>query len=80
MRKLEVLTKEQRIGLISLHVQEAPTDELFAEPVAETDDDSITFKILLLVVGILLIIVAVLLIANTWVTKKHLQANIIDRD
>ena len=77
---MAVLSKEQRIGLISLHVQETPTDELFVEPVPETDDDSITFKILLLVVGILLIIVALLLIANTWVTRKHLQANILDRD
>ena len=50
------------------------------EPVVESSDDSMTFKILLLVVGVLLIIVAALLMANSWVTRKHLRANLIDRD
>ena len=78
--KLEVLSKEQRHGLISLAVQEKQTEELFDIPVTDSDDSSMTFKILLLIVGVLLIIVAGLLIANTWVTRKHLRANLYDRD
>ena len=77
---MTVLSKEQRHGIISLNIQEKPTIEVFYEPLPEAGDGSDTFKILLLVVGILLIIVAMLLMANSWVTRKHLRANLIDRD
>lgn len=80
MVKLEVLSKEQRIGLISLAQQEELTAEKFVSAPAAVSDDTTTFKVLLLVVGVLLIIVAALLMANTWVTRKHLRMNINDRD
>ena len=44
----------------------------------ESNDD--TFKILLLVVGVLLLIVSGLLLANTWVTRKHVNANEEDQN
>ena len=43
----------------------------------EEDD---TFKYLLLVVSGLLIIVSCLMLANTWVTRKHSDMNIEDHD
>ena len=38
----------------------------------EEESDNKTFKILLLVVGVLLLVVGALMLANTWVTRKHL--------
>ena len=47
-------------------------------PAAESED--VTFKVLLLTVGSLLIIVAILLLANTWVTRSHMNSTIADRN
>lgn len=49
---------------------------MLAEPFKEKEEiqsDDKTFKVLLLVVGILLIVVAGLMLANTYVTRKHLN-------
>ena len=49
--------------------------ETFKQEV-EQKKDNVTFKILMLVVGVLLIIVAVLMILNTYVTRKHIQNSV----
>jgi len=57
--------------------QQTLTDETNSKKKEVVGDDS-TFKVLLLVVGLLLIVVAGLMLANTYVTRKHLQTNMVE--
>ena len=45
--------------------------ESFIEEIVEVKEDD-TFKYLLLTVGGLLVVVSILMLANTYVTRKHL--------
>ena len=53
--------------------------EVFKEPEIEVASDD-TFKYLLLTVSGLLIIVSCLMLANTWVTRKHMNQATDDRE
>ena len=53
--------------------------ETFKEPVIEVASDD-TFKYLLLTVSGLLIIVSCLMLAKTWVTRKHMNQGLDDRE
>ena len=77
--KIKVQSKYQRGVLISKTSERPLTSEVHVEPVVEVAGDD-TFMILLLTVGCLLIVVSGLMLANTWVTRKHLNMNINDHD
>lgn len=64
--------------MTSFHSNESLVTEDVELEVEEPDDT--TFRVLLLVVGVLMIIVAVLLLANTYVTRKHIVNSLRDRE
>ena len=77
--KIKVLSKFQRSTLAE-QAQITPMDvEIFKEPEIEVASDD-TFKYLLLTVSGLLIIVSCLMLANTWVTRKHMNQATDDRE
>lgn len=75
--QVKVLSKSKREGLTVLASQEVMIDENATTKKSVQNDDK-TFKILLLVVGLLLIVVAALMLANTYVTRKHLNSNTVE--
>ena len=77
--KIKVLSKFQRRTLAE-QAETTPLDiETFKEPEIEVANDD-TFKYLLLTVSGLLIIVSCLMLANTWVTRKHMNQTTDDRE
>ena len=67
--KIDIVTKTGRESYIRNQLNESIYEESFSQ-IIEEKKDNLTFKILMLVVGVLLIIVAILMMLNTWVTRK----------
>lgn len=63
------------MGLISVARPEPLIMETFIAPSVE-EAENLSFKVLLLVVGVLLLIVGVLMLANVYITKKSIHASI----
>lgn len=74
-----VLDKAQRMGLISIARPEPLILETFIAPTVE-ESDNLSFKVLLIIVGVLLLIVGGLMLANVYITKKSIHASIQDRE
>ena len=70
--KIDIVTKTGRESYIRNQLNESIYEESFSQ-IIEEKKDNLTFKILMLVVGVLLIIVAILMMLNTWVTRKQIQ-------
>ena len=71
-------SKFQRQTLINAAQTNQLEVENFIDDVIEIREDD-TFKYLLLTVGGLLMIVSCLMLTNTWVTRKHVNANLDDQ-